>query len=225
MWIAKRSYVTISGNSSRADVQPLPVILVWGITAMLYVGIAFNILLSGSIFYGSFTIHWCADDTLPLNNFTQLLGRGFSDEQTFIDGEDVTDRSIQQRDIGVVFQSYALFPHMSLGENIGYGLKMLGRPKAEIKDRGKEALAGVGGFADRYVVQISGSQQQRVTLARALLLKPKVLLFNEPLVIWVPTCASACAIKFVNCSSSLISLHCMLLTFKANPLPFQTPYW
>lgn len=61
--------------------------------------------------------------------------------QIFIDGEDVTDRSIQQRDICMVFQSYALFPHMSLGENIGYGLKMLGRPKDEIRERVKEALA------------------------------------------------------------------------------------
>lgn len=55
-----------------------------------------------------------------------------SEGQIFIDGEDVTDRSIQQRDICMVFQSYALFPHMSLGENIGYGLKMLGRPKTKL---------------------------------------------------------------------------------------------
>ncbi|MBJ7220259.1 MULTISPECIES: ferric ABC transporter ATP-binding protein [unclassified Brenneria] len=103
--------------------------------------------------------------------------------QIFIDGEDVTDRSIQQRDICMVFQSYALFPHMSLGENIGYGLKMLGRPKTEIKQRVKEALALVDldGFEDRFVDQISGGQQQRVALARALILKPKVLLFDEPL--------------------------------------------
>lgn len=103
--------------------------------------------------------------------------------QIFIDGEDVTDRSIQQRDICMVFQSYALFPHMSLGENIGYGLKMLGRPKDEINQRVKEALALVDldGFEDRYVDQISGGQQQRVALARALILKPKVLLFDEPL--------------------------------------------
>ncbi len=106
-----------------------------------------------------------------------------SEGRIFIDGEDVTDRSIQQRDICMVFQSYALFPHMSLGENIGYGLKMLGRPKAEIRDRVREALSLVDleGFEDRYVDQISGGQQQRVALARALILKPKVLLFDEPL--------------------------------------------
>ncbi|MEH0832516.1 ferric ABC transporter ATP-binding protein [Pectobacterium cacticida] len=103
--------------------------------------------------------------------------------QIFIDGEDVTERSIQQRDICMVFQSYALFPHLSLGENIGYGLKMLGRPKTEIHQRVKEALSLVDleGFEDRYVDQISGGQQQRVALARALILKPKVLLFDEPL--------------------------------------------
>ncbi|MTC25511.1 ATP-binding cassette domain-containing protein, partial [Providencia alcalifaciens] len=101
----------------------------------------------------------------------------------FIDGEDVTDRSIQQRDICMVFQSYALFPHMSLGDNVGYGLKMLGLPKAEIKQRVQEALelVDLAGFADRFVDQISGGQQQRVALARALILKPKVLLFDEPL--------------------------------------------
>ncbi|MDB6373695.1 MULTISPECIES: ferric ABC transporter ATP-binding protein [Photorhabdus] len=106
-----------------------------------------------------------------------------SEGKMFIDGEDVTDRSIQQRDICMVFQSYALFPHMSLGENIGYGLKMLGQPKAEIRERVKEALelVDLGGFDDRYVDQISGGQQQRVALARALILKPKVLLFDEPL--------------------------------------------
>ena len=92
-------------------------------------------------------------------------------------------KTTEQRDICMVFQSYALFPHMSLGENVGYGLKMLGVSRAEIKTRVKEALAMVDleGFEDRYVDQISGGQQQRVALARALILKPKVLLFDEPL--------------------------------------------
>ncbi|MBK5072448.1 ferric ABC transporter ATP-binding protein [Budviciaceae bacterium CWB-B4] len=103
--------------------------------------------------------------------------------QIFIDGEDVTDRAIQQRDICMVFQSYALFPHLSLGDNIGYGLKMLRLPADEIRQRVKEALTLVDleGFEDRFVDQISGGQQQRVALARALILKPKVLLFDEPL--------------------------------------------
>ncbi|MFC0227988.1 ABC transporter permease [Serratia aquatilis] len=79
MWIGKRSYVTISGKSNRGDVQPLPVTLVWGVSLMLYVWIAFNILLYGSIFYGSFTVNWGVDYTLTLDNFSKLFGQGFSD--------------------------------------------------------------------------------------------------------------------------------------------------
>jgi iron(III) transport system permease protein len=79
MWIGKRSYVTISGKSNHGDVQPLPVTLVWGVSLMLYVWIAFNILLYGSIFYGSFTVNWGVDYTLTLDNFTKLFGQGFSD--------------------------------------------------------------------------------------------------------------------------------------------------
>ncbi|WP_350307345.1 ferric ABC transporter ATP-binding protein [Photorhabdus viridis] len=149
--------------------------------------------------FGSNTVIDNLDLSIPQGHMVTLLGPSGcgkttvlrlvaglekpSEGKIFIDGEDVTDRSIQQRDICMVFQSYALFPHMSLGENIGYGLKMLGRPKAEIRTRVKEALelVDLAGFADRYVDQISGGQQQRVALARALILKPKVLLFDEPL--------------------------------------------
>ena len=103
--------------------------------------------------------------------------------QIFIDGEDVTKSSIQNRDICIVFQSYALFPHMSIGDNVGYGLRMQNVSKEERKQRVKEALelVDLAGFEDRYVDQISGGQQQRVALARALVLKPNVLLFDEPL--------------------------------------------
>ncbi len=103
--------------------------------------------------------------------------------QIFIDGEDVTDLSVQRRDICMVFQSYALFPHMTLGDNVAYGLRMMGTPKAEIARRVEEAmtLVDLEGYAGRYVDQISGGQQQRVALARALVLQPKVLLFDEPL--------------------------------------------
>ncbi|QUT13683.1 ABC transporter permease [Rahnella inusitata] len=79
MWIGKRSYVTISGKTSRGDVQPLPVTLVWGVTALLAVWVAFNALLYGSIFYGSFTVNWGVDYTLTFANFTKLFGQGFSD--------------------------------------------------------------------------------------------------------------------------------------------------
>ncbi len=103
--------------------------------------------------------------------------------QIFIDGEDVTKSSIQNRDICIVFQSYALFPHMSIADNVGYGLKMLNVPTKERYQRIEEALelVDLAGFGHRYVDQISGGQQQRVALARALILKPKVLLFDEPL--------------------------------------------
>ena len=103
--------------------------------------------------------------------------------QIFIDGEDVTKSSIQNRDICIVFQSYALFPHMSIGDNVGYGLRMQNVNPEERKQRVKEALelVDLAGFEDRYVDQISGGQQQRVALARALVLKQKVLLFDEPL--------------------------------------------
>ena len=103
--------------------------------------------------------------------------------QIFIDGEDVTKSSIQHRDICIVFQSYALFPHMSIGDNVGYGLRMQGVGAEERKQRVKEALelVDLAGFEERFVDQISGGQQQRVALARALILKPKVLLFDEPL--------------------------------------------
>ncbi|TCV98311.1 ABC transporter permease [Biostraticola tofi] len=79
MWIGKRSYVTISGKSSRGDVQPLPVSLVWMVSLLVLVWIGFNALLYGSIFYGSFTVNWGVDYTLTLDNFSNLFGRGFSD--------------------------------------------------------------------------------------------------------------------------------------------------
>ncbi|WP_285160127.1 ABC transporter permease [Klebsiella oxytoca] len=79
MWIGKRSYVTVSGKSYRGDVQPLPVTLVWSVIAILAVWIAFNALLYGSIFYGSFTVNWGVDYTLTLDNFIKLFGQGMSD--------------------------------------------------------------------------------------------------------------------------------------------------
>ncbi len=79
MWIGKRSYVTVSGKSYRGDVQPLPVTLVWTVIALLTIWVAFNALLYGSIFYGSFTVNWGVDYTLTLDNFIKLFGQGMSD--------------------------------------------------------------------------------------------------------------------------------------------------
>ncbi|WP_315830718.1 ABC transporter ATP-binding protein [Bradyrhizobium prioriisuperbiae] len=102
--------------------------------------------------------------------------------EIFIDGTLVTETPAHQREIGIVFQNYALFPHMSVAKNIAYGLKTRGVAKAEIARRVNEALALVklDGFADRMPRQLSGGQQQRVALARALVIQPKVLLLDEP---------------------------------------------
>lgn len=99
------------------------------------------------------------------------------------DGDDVTALPIEKRDIGMVFQSYALFPNMNVGENVAYGLKVRGASRA---DRDREALHFLGlcriqDLAHRRIDQLSGGQRQRVALARALAVKPRALLLDEPL--------------------------------------------
>ncbi len=100
-----------------------------------------------------------------------------------IDGADITDKPPNQRNAGMVFQSYALFPNMSVAANIGFGLKVRKRPKAQIDKRVAELLELIHleGRGDRYPYQLSGGQQQRVALARALAIEPQVLLLDEPL--------------------------------------------
>jgi iron(III) transport system ATP-binding protein len=99
-------------------------------------------------------------------------------------GEDnVTHLSATRRDIGMVFQSYALFPHMTVEQNVGYGLGVLKTAPDEIRRRVREVLQMVAmdGYQGRYPDELSGGQQQRVAVARAMVLRPKVLLFDEPL--------------------------------------------
>ena len=100
-----------------------------------------------------------------------------------IEGKDVTTLGPAGRNVSMMFQSYALFPHMNVLENVGYGLKMSGVGKESIRQRAQDALRNVGlvDFDLRQPGELSGGQQQRVALARALVLEPAVLLFDEPL--------------------------------------------
>ena len=137
--------------------------------------------------------------TIGENEFFTLLGpsgcgkttllrliAGFdfpTDGQILLHGQDIAPLPPFQRPVNTVFQNYALFPHMTVGQNIGFGLEMQGKPRAEIEARVSEMLKLVqmGDLRNRRTSQISGGQQQRVALARALAPKPKVLLLDEPL--------------------------------------------
>ena len=106
-----------------------------------------------------------------------------SSGKIFIDNEDVTLLPATDRDVSMVFQSYALFPHMSVIENVSYGLKMAKVKKNEYIEKSIETLKLVNleGYENRMPSELSGGQQQRVAVARAIVLEPKVLLFDEPL--------------------------------------------
>ncbi len=103
--------------------------------------------------------------------------------QVLFDGEDVTARGIEQRNVGMVFQSYALFPNMTVAENVGYGLRIRKVEAAARRERVAEMLAmmRIESLADRAIDQLSGGQRQRVALARALAVRPRALLLDEPL--------------------------------------------
>lgn len=103
--------------------------------------------------------------------------------KVLLDDDDVTRLPAYLRDVTMVFQSYALFPHMNVFENVAYGLRVTRTSSDEIARRVAEALemVGLGAFASRATSELSGGQQQRVALARALAIRPRVLLFDEPL--------------------------------------------
>jgi len=136
---------------------------------------------------------------LAASEFVTLLGPSGSGKTTLLniaagflkpDGgslhigtQDVTALPARKRNIGMVFQNYALFPHMNVFENIAYGLRVRGVASTDIEARVRRALDGVrlGEYAERAIRQLSGGQQQRVALARALVIEPPVLLMDEPL--------------------------------------------
>ncbi|WP_422659233.1 ABC transporter ATP-binding protein [Paenibacillus sp. EC2-1] len=103
--------------------------------------------------------------------------------EVWLAGQNVTDIPANKRDLNLVFQHYALFPHMTVEDNIAFGLKMKKMPRSQIKERVAEAVAmtQLTQLVDRYPHQLSGGQQQRVAIARAIANKPKVLLLDEPL--------------------------------------------
>ncbi|RLE69853.1 MAG: ABC transporter ATP-binding protein, partial [Thermoprotei archaeon] len=113
-----------------------------------------------------------------------IAGFEFPDEgRVLFDEEEVTFRKPYERGCAMVFQNYALWPHMTVWDNVAYGLKVRRLSSNEVRRRVEEVLELVGlkGLEDRYPLQLSGGQQQRVALARALVVEPKVLLLDEPL--------------------------------------------
>ncbi len=105
------------------------------------------------------------------------------DGRIFMDSRDVTDLVPEKRNIAMVFQNYALFPHMNVFENVAFGLRARKTPKQELRERVQESLELVqlGDLGNRRVTELSGGQQQRVALARALAVRPGILLMDEPL--------------------------------------------
>jgi sulfate transport system ATP-binding protein len=148
--------------------------------------------------YGEFTALDDVSIEVESGSLTALLGPSGSGKSTLLraiagleppdsgtivlDGRDVTDEPPQRREVGFVFQHYAAFKHMTVRDNVAFGLKVRKRPKADIKAKVDELLeiVGLAGFQGRYPSQLSGGQRQRMALARALAIEPRVLLLDEP---------------------------------------------
>lgn len=148
--------------------------------------------------YGDFVALDHVDFVVPTGSLTALLGPSGSGKSTLlrtiagldqpdtgtitINGRDVTRVPPQRRGIGFVFQHYAAFKHLTVRDNVAFGLKIRKRPKAEIKAKVDNLLqvVGLSGFQSRYPNQLSGGQRQRMALARALAVDPEVLLLDEP---------------------------------------------
>lgn len=149
--------------------------------------------------FGTFTAVNNVELTVPHGTFVCMLGPSGCGKTTLLrmiagldlptggairlDGEDITNVPTHKRDLGMVFQSLALFPHLTVGENIAYPLRIRGVPKEDQKKRVDELLSMIHltGYADRPVSKLSGGQRQRVAIARALSISPKLFLLDEPL--------------------------------------------
>lgn len=149
--------------------------------------------------FGTFTAVNNVELTVPHGTFVCMLGPSGCGKTTLLrmiagldlptggairlDGEDITHVPTHKRNLGMVFQSLALFPHLTVGENIAYPLRIRGVPKEDQKKRVDELLSMIhlSGYADRPVAKLSGGQRQRVAIARALSISPKLFLLDEPL--------------------------------------------
>jgi putative spermidine/putrescine transport system ATP-binding protein len=149
--------------------------------------------------YGSLSVLDDISVSIKAGEFLTLLGPSGSGKTTLlmtiagfvrpnsgsikVDGREIVTLAPHKRNIGMVFQNYALFPHMSVGENVAYPLKLRGVGRAERDDRARQALAAVRmeQYADRRIDQLSGGQRQRVAVARAIVFEPNIILMDEPL--------------------------------------------
>ena len=149
--------------------------------------------------YGTVAALAPLDLTIPAGSLVALLGPSGCGKSTtlritaglevpdqgrvFLGDQDITDTPCNRRQLGLVFQNYALFPHMTVWNNVSFGLRMLGLDRAEIRQRTREALdlVQLSAHGDRFPSMLSGGQQQRVALARTLVMRPKALLLDEPL--------------------------------------------
>ncbi|YCK35599.1 ABC transporter ATP-binding protein [Actinomadura sp. ATCC 39365] len=149
---------------------------------------------------------------------------GFDGGRLTIGGADMAGVPVRKRPIGMVFQSYALFPNLTVGGNVAFPLTVRKRPKEEVRDRVAEMLdlVGLDHLADRLPNQLSGGQQQRVALARALSPVPRCCCWTSPCPPWTPRYATACATRCAASSTRSASPPSSSPTTRPRPWPSPT---